>query len=262
MLKIIAIFACFFISSCGQKDDYTEVFDEIEAPLFFPKKTFGVVITAFNRPEYLKRTLESLKQTSPEDLSRSAFVIIDDASTDPETKTLIEEFRLEGASLYKFMHKQNSGIVTGLFHGFKFLNKNVEYVLNIDADVLVNPKWLSKLQETYEKINDKNSILTGFNTKNHETVASFDEWHQKKDIGGINFFMSAEFYQERYQGWFKDYNRGNSTSWKQWDWFVVNRMADSGFKFYATKPSVIQHIGFSGLNSNGKNVDVADDFVP
>ena len=45
-----------------------------------------------------------------------------------------------------------------------------------------------------------------------------------------------------------------------WDWDVVNETIKYNIKLITTKPSCIQHIGVSGLNSNKNRYDTADDF--
>jgi glycosyltransferase involved in cell wall biosynthesis len=246
-----------FLSACAEPK--FDVFPELDAPMFSSKKTFGIVITAFNRPDYLRRTLESLRKTNLDD---AMVVIVDDQSTDQTTIQLIKNLDLGSTPLIKLRHRKNSGVLTGILHGFKLLNKNVDFVINIDADVILNRNWLSKLKETYEAIGDRNIILTGFNTQNHPTKSCSDNWCEKETLGGINFFMSSEFYAEHFLGWFVDRDRLEYAVWKIWDWTVVDRMKTNGFKFYTTRPSILQHIGFDGMNSTpDKGVDVADDFV-
>lgn len=46
----------------------------------------------------------------------------------------------------------------------------------------------------------------------------------------------------------------------QWDWALVRLMNDDNLPLICTKPSVVQHIGFVGMNSKKHGFDVADDF--
>jgi glycosyltransferase involved in cell wall biosynthesis len=49
----------------------------------------GLLITTFNRPEYLRQTLESLKRA---DLHNAQIFIVDDCSRDNETLRLINSY--------------------------------------------------------------------------------------------------------------------------------------------------------------------------
>lgn len=241
----------------GQEEKWqSEVLPEIEPPVFSIKKKFGVVIPVFNRPEYLEQTLASLKNS---DLRDAMVVVVDDGSQDAKTLELIDKLELGSTPLFKIRHRKNTGILSALFHGFKLLENNVRYIVNIDADVLMHPLWLDRLESTWLKIADPNSVVSGFNTKNHETV-SCGEWHcLKATVGGINLFMGIEFYKAHFKKWFVGADRFDQATWRLWDWILVDEMKRNKFSFYATKPSVIQHIGFNGLNSAG-SPDVADDF--
>ena len=45
-----------------------------------------------------------------------------------------------------------------------------------------------------------------------------------------------------------------------WDWEVCRKARNNNCYIVVTKPSVIQHIGITGLNSSSKRHDVAEDF--
>lgn len=243
---------------CGDvKSDNFDVIPEINKLEITPKKTFGIVITAFNRPQFLSRTFESLKESN---LSDAIVVVVDDASTDLETISLIKNLELPGVPLVKLRHTKNSGVLSGLMHGFKFLTGNAKYVLNIDSDVIMKADWLESLRNAYEQIKDPNIIFTGFNTKNHKIGACDSQWCEKKTLGGINLFMTASFYETQFLSWFKTRDRLVRHVWKNWDWIVVEKMREAGYKMYATKPSVIQHIGEDGINSAPGSMDTAYDF--
>lgn len=237
-----------------------DVIAEIRPPEFSLKRTFGIVITVFNRPKYLRETLASLKAS---DLRDAIVVIVDDCSTDRETLSLLDELDLGETPLFKFSHRKNSGVLSGLLTGFKFLQRNVKYVLNIDSDVIMNSHWLNALESTYQTINDPNIILTGFNTRSHPNIKCSQMWCEKASMGGLNFFMSSEFYETRFSRWFDGQDRLDRKVWSNWDSSVGQEMRRHNFKLYATKPSVLQHIGFDGLNSGfWIGADIADDFVP
>tara|TARA_B100000963_G_scaffold293748_1_gene264213 strand:+ start:1 stop:807 length:807 start_codon:yes stop_codon:yes gene_type:complete len=229
---------------------------------------YGILICCHNRPEFLKKTLESLKQTNKEDLNQSILYIIDDCSDDKETTKMIEEYdikSLEGVNDLEFKmnrNMKNMGIAKSLEKGFTYLYPKCEYLTNIDSDVLVKPNWLSKLQEVYERSNreknDGNGVLvSGFNCTppncDHKIVSTNDLYHVKKSIGGINTFFHRDMYN--------DYINVIGNNNKLWDWRLCEHCEHNNIPIIVSNPSVIQHIGFTGLNSHGKNrYDYADDF--
>jgi glycosyltransferase involved in cell wall biosynthesis len=229
---------------------------------------YGILICCHNRPEFLKKTLESLKKTNKEDLNQSILYIIDDCSDDNETTKMIEEYdikSLEGVNDLEFKmirNMKNMGIAKSLEKGFTYLYPKCEYLTNIDSDVLVKPNWLSKLQEVYDRSNqDKNDgngvLVSGFNCTppncSHKILSSNDLYHVKKSIGGINTFFHRDMYN--------DYVNVIGNNNKLWDWRLCEHCENNNISIIVSNPSVIQHIGFTGINSHGKNrYDYADDF--
>ena len=137
---------------------------------------YGILMCCYNRPEILKKTLESLKKTNKEDLNQSIIFIIDDHSSNSETFKLIENYvddikSIDGVDSLEVQikrNKNNIGIARSLVKGFKFLYPKCEYLTNVDSDVLVKPNWLPKLQEIYNKSNTelnngKGVLVSGFN---------------------------------------------------------------------------------------------------
>lgn len=229
----------------------------IEAPLISPAKKYGIVITIFDRPDYVKKTFDSLKAANMDD---SLVVIVDDASTDKEVVQLIKDFELTGTTIIKVRNRENSGVLTGLLLGFKLLEKNVQFLINVDNDVNVKVDWLEKLEQVYNAVGDKNIIVTGFNTSNHPIISCETTYCRKESLGGINFFMGVDFYSTYFKQWFAGKNIRDNFTWRNWDWTVVDQMKSHGFGFYATKPSVVQHIGYVGINAGAGRVDIAEDY--
>ena len=64
----------------------------------------GLVICTFNRPAYLKRLFDSLRRADLSKLNR--ICIVDDASTDIETKKLINSFWIPNVDTYKIIKPQ------------------------------------------------------------------------------------------------------------------------------------------------------------
>ena len=104
---------------------------------------YGILMCCYNRPEFLKKTLESLKKTNIEDLNQSVIYIIDDHSENKETTKLIEDYvndikNVKGINNLEIKidrNRNNMGIAKSLKKGFTFLYPKCEYLTNIDSDV-------------------------------------------------------------------------------------------------------------------------------
>ena len=228
---------------------------------------YGILICCYNRPEYVKKTLESLKHTNKSDLNQSIIYIIDDHSSNKESTSLIENYDIkdmegvENLELKITRNIRNMGIAKSLEKGFTFLYPKCEYLTNIDSDVLVKPHWLSALRNVYEKSNrEKNEnngvLVSGFNCVPpncaHKILSSNDTYHVKKSIGGINIFFHRDM--------FPKYVPVIGNHIKKWDWNLCYYCDDNKIPIIVSNPSVIQHIGHNGMNSRGKRYDYAKDF--
>jgi len=229
---------------------------------------YGILICCYDRPEFLIQTLNSLKTTNKEDLNESIIYIIDDRSSNNKTTTLIEDYDImnmegiDGLELKIDRNRENLGIAKSLEKGFTFLFPKCEYLTNIDSDVLIKPNWLSKLHEVYERSNyeknDGNGVLvSGFNcippNCDHKILSTNDLYHVKKTIGGINTFFHRDMFPQ-----FINVIKNNV---KNWDWRLCDYCKEHNIPIVVSNPSVIQHIGFTGLNSFGKKkYDYANDF--
>jgi glycosyltransferase involved in cell wall biosynthesis len=212
---------------------------------------FAIVIPTYNRLDMIKKTLDSLFKTN---LQNTLLFIIDDNSN-KETKDFIKEYNclIHTVKLFK---KENKLMHDSFVMGFDNAIKNypsIEYLITLDSDTIHKPNWLLKLHELYNTINNKNSIITGFNTLNHKITKSFKNYHMKHSIGGINMFFHKDFYIEHIRPILISVKKG-------WDWQVVFHCWNKEFRMYCTKPSVIQHIGNIGLHSKNGKYDKANDF--
>jgi hypothetical protein len=68
--------------------------------------SIGLIITAYNRPFYLHRTLSSLSKS---DLSETIIILVDDCSDDPHTGNLLREFHLKQTPVIKAFRKDKDG---------------------------------------------------------------------------------------------------------------------------------------------------------
>jgi glycosyltransferase involved in cell wall biosynthesis len=224
---------------------------------------YGIVLSCFNRPEYLRRTLDSLKNTDKQTLSQLMLCIIDDRSTDPQTKKMIEEFDMDEVKIIKkIVNRKNYGITGSLTRGFDLLYRSgCDYMTNIDSDVVLKPHWLSKLHAVYEESNVEENggggvLVSGFtcspDNPNHKIIKSTERYHVKVSVGGVNTFFRQDMYPR--------IRTALRATRSHWDWNVCGEMRIHRIPIISTRPSVIQHIGVSGMNSGIMGYDVAIDF--
>jgi glycosyltransferase involved in cell wall biosynthesis len=213
----------------------------------------GLLITTFNRPDYLSQCLESVSNIGFS--GELEILIVDDASTDKETIELINSFCEKWPSVRKMFLPKNKGIANALRIGFNYLfASGCHIVINLDADAIVKPEFVDVL--TNLKFWYPFHIISGFNTQTidlktakvrHRTIAVYDGHCTKESIGGINMLIDEKQYKTIVLPALKLPGH--------WDWNVCKMVKE----FIVSTPSVVQHIGIEkGINMN--NPDVAFDF--
>jgi glycosyltransferase involved in cell wall biosynthesis len=210
----------------------------------------GLVIPTYNRPEYLKSTLDSIYAS---DLPKGMnLILIDDGSTqllpDAQQKLWAMERKHNITTEYRRMNG-NAGMFKRLHEGLSVLSGSDVYC-TLDSDAIVKPHWFTTLLDLYQQFPDR--IITGFNAPvRHPAHASHPTYHEKLHIGGINLLFGPENYE---------LVKGCLTN-IVWDWEMSRRYRQKGKSFICTNPSVIQHIGLiSTVNQEGGPPDLAEDF--
>jgi len=205
----------------------------------------GIIITAYNRPEYLQQCLDSLKKA--EIPKGTQILIVDDCSTDMRTIQLIEQ------SGYKFIrNKSNLKVSASLLIGFEKLS-NCTHLMTLDSDAIVNKNFIKRITELFT-INSK-AIFSGFNTSvngRHQIIERGEIWAKRITAGGINLAFSKETYLEYVKPALEQtINAGN------WDNLATHKAGG----VYCTIPSCVQHIGINSTLGHYRP-DVANDFIP
>jgi len=219
----------------------------------------GLVIVTYNRPDYLRRTLDHLAQSR---LDRTIVAIVDDASSSAETRQLVRDCSLGQTPIVKLFRTQRRGyaIHEALQDGWDLLANQYGCPLlaNVDPDTIMKPHWLQQLVAVYrrERARQGQLILTAFNSRQHPTVSEAGDVCVKASIGGLNMLFDRDLYT--------DLVRPNLVyepmSEVGWDWYVVSAMRARGYPFLSLRPSLVQHIGEVGRFSRPNSHDVADDY--
>lgn len=203
----------------------------------------GIVITSYNRPDYLKKTLKSVSQSNlPDGLS---LYLIDDCSNH-DTKKIVQEFSIPGCNITKIYNKCNRGMFYGLRKGFEFFyNSDFDFIGNLDSDMVVKPFWMPVLLDILRE--NPQAIVTGFNTPSHPISASFDKYDVKKSIGGANLIFNRNLFPL-----IKKVLVNND-----WDTSLSTIIGRKECIALASHPSVMEHIGHESMMGH-RNVDKAD----
>lgn len=225
----------------------------------------GLLICSFNRPSYLSQCLASVKAA---DLSQvSTVLVVDDASTDLETRRLIDDFELPGVELIKAFSKENRSIKGSLLFGLDILFNTCDVVTNLDGDAIVAVDAFSRLIELRDKY--PGYILSGFNcsTKNkdgsvrHKILEQGDTWNKKYSVGGISMMFDHMEYLQIIKPALQKCLK-SSGNWDHSACIISNE--GYGKPIVVVQPSVVQHIGVEtssmGHMAGGEPPDVSEDF--
>lgn len=212
----------------------------------------AIIITCFNRLEYLKKTVWSLYNC---DLSKvDEVVFINDASTDKGTSEFIESL-ITRPKTRIVVNRENKGIKASLKYGYDLCFANgYDIVINLDSDALVRNDFVERLIENFTP----HAITTGFHsvTKNangtdrHKILSETDRLYFKQSVGGINMMVDKVAY--------KKFIEPSLLKPGNWD---HNACIAAGGAF-CLKESVIEHIGFESSMNHIEQPDTAANFVP
>jgi glycosyltransferase involved in cell wall biosynthesis len=220
----------------------------------------GLVIPTFNRPDYLRTSLESLRNSRLEGV---LVVIVDDASSEPETLETVKSLTLPHVPVIKIFKRRRKGFAAheSVRMGWDLLSGRYgcRFLCCLDADTLVKPDWLIRMRSLFDRERPRRGplIVTGFNAQPHPVLSEGVDFYLKKVVGGISMFFDREMY--------RDVVRPNlklePATGVGWDWHVIYEMERRGYPFLCTKPSVVQHIGCRGVYSTAAGgYDVALDY--
>jgi GT2 family glycosyltransferase len=134
----------------------------------------SVVIPVYNAPEELERCLASVYSTVPDD---TEVVVIDDASPDPSTQTVLNRWREVMPASWKFhANQKNRGFVATANLGMR-LTQNDIVLLNSDTEP--TPGWLRGLQKC---LSSDPLIATATPWTNNGEIASIPRFCQVNPV--------------------------------------------------------------------------------
>jgi hypothetical protein len=119
-------------------------------------------------------------------------------------------------------------------------------ICTIDNDVIVKPDFISVILNEYENIYKRyhthEILLTGFSPTNAHLnmIEDFESYYRKESCGAVNFVFHISFLEFIITHW--DVNL---------DWGVNLAMKDRNMPLLCLKKSILNHIGYYGINSGG-----------
>lgn len=219
----------------------------------------GLAITAYNRPQYLRRMLDHLRASV---LNDTIVAIVDDASTSPETRQLVRDLSLASTPVVKIFRERRRGFAVheALRDAWDLLvdEYHCPLVTNLDSDVIMKPEWLERVTTLFlrERARLGPLIVTGFHSRDTPIISEEGDYCIKLAVGGPHMFFDASLYRDVV----RPNLRYEPTTEVGWDHFVVDQMYALGYPLLAVRPSVVQHIGAVGRFSSPEKYDVADDY--
>ena len=109
-------------------------------------KKIGIVVCNYNKREFVIPCLESIFKSETDDFD---VCVVDNASTDDSAEYIQKEF---GDRVHLIVNEKNLGGSGGFNTGLRYmLEKDYEYLMCVDNDVLMNEKTISSLLKFMEK---------------------------------------------------------------------------------------------------------------
>lgn len=220
------------------------------------KTKTALIVTAFNRPEYLARCFESLELMVPKP---DIILVVDDCSNDIEATAVIERYTFHSFGILSMKNHINLGIRGSLLRAIDWVvtQKEYYYIINLDGDAIVKPDFISKLRQLHYEIGAHENIVSGFNCFNetNQPIRIGEYWEVKPFCNGINMCFNEIQYHR--------YIRPALLKKGNWDYNTSLSCQADNLPFIITKPSVVQHIGLissMGHTANGIKADTAHDF--
>ena len=213
----------------------------------------GMAILAYERPEYLEVSLDSLFHTNLYDFDIT-FFICDDGSQDTKVKQIIEKIRDKKYKIVRWYFEK------GPYSAGAAINRATKEMLKYDKfdiigwadpDVLWHPEWLKKSMDIalWAKANHKEHTLgpfTSFNSSDyiyHRILGIYDspfgKYLVKRQAGMLNYFYFREDFEKL--GYFEETLDDEKIMTEKFEKLKVRN--------FCTEISYIEHIGqYSVLN--------------
>lgn len=180
----------------------------------------SVIIPCYNQAEYLSSTLDSvLAQT----YRNWEAIIVNDGS--PDNTDEIAKRYIDKDSRIKYIYQKNQGLATSRNVGIK--NSNGEYILPLDADDLIEPTYLEKAINHFNRFPDtklvycKADLFGKINSPWELQTYDYDSFIWENCIFCSAFFKRSDYNKT------DGYNPNMIHGYEDWDfWLSLLRKED------------------------------------
>jgi hypothetical protein len=209
------------------------------------KKTFCFGITCKNREDLYYKTLQSLFRMSPQ----ANILILDDCSEAIDHALTLSYF--PKATIH-YTSSPTGRADFAIHHLWElFLKYDMDYLVNIDSDMLVASNLLDQL---HELVNETQGIFSLFNTNSHPAEKIGPKWVEKKSFGSAGTVIRRDLVEQIIK------QVPVSVHW-DWDWCAW--LKTKKIALVAVRESMAQHLGLtSGQNTSAyKMGDFGQQFI-
>ena len=255
-----------------------------------PAVMIPIVLTTYNRPIALRRTLESLSKT---DLRGHdvRILIEDDGSDKPPEHELLWDIGFDGG--------WGGNIIRGEAHGgpnrcrrrslWRAFEREQElhgapFVITIESDLVFNPNWLFVLLRLYAATKGLNGHPAIYGTR-LATISPYrgmafrsgevhrDTFTIRDRTGGVCHLITRDWYErgKMMDGWMAwervTWGEDGVPEWSDggggWDHVMGEQARKENMKFACLKPSLVDHVSGPEGGTSGSSLagDRAMDFV-
>lgn len=202
----------------------------------------AIYTTVFNRPDYVKQSVESLKETIiPEGVEIKQFIRDDhsDLNVSEMYSSITWPKQITRNNVVYWVERNTIKAQNDA------LQWNPDYIVNFESDLICKPYWLKNILDIFNKKNAK--VVSGYNSVSHPVKEVFEDVYIKETIGGAGLATTPDILT----------NLNLIDLWEPmwgitiqgWDWHINNYCISQNIPMYCTNPSVIQHIGVMGAHS-------------
>lgn len=259
------IFPIYHVLLDGQKeisrDEFIILMDKKDCAdvLLLPRQRVGLLVTCYNRPNYLHQCIDSLLALN---MWPEVILFNDDNSTDAAVEHMLDAASksFSKSTVVVSRKSANRGIKASLMDGIERLFDKFECdtVINLDSDAVVTPDFIRVLMELRADI--PAPVITGFNSASErnpiiQDLESNAGYLIKAHANGINMCFGREAYND-YIKPALEMQVGN------WDFEVSKALNANNHGVVVAKPSLVEHIGLISSMGHTGHFEHSADFKP
>ncbi|WP_139958381.1 glycosyltransferase family 2 protein [Flavicella sediminum] len=143
---------------------------------------FSVIVTVYNKEDYILDTLNSIKQQSYSDYE---IVLVNDGSTD-KSLDIVSQFEHPNISVFS---TKNNGVSKARNFGIEKANSN--YLVFLDGDDVWMPYHLQDLKKLIDKYPKEHIFSTAYTEGKGKNLRSFQFTTSNKKIQKLNYFEGS-----------------------------------------------------------------------